>query len=107
MSSAKIYASKNLLNVRHRTTNADDIHRQIVSVPQYLQSLPPTLLELTKHAFRLENGTCPSYRQDSDFSDVKRKCGEALYANQQKRAENRGNFFTPMFNKSVLKGGTC
>lgn len=58
-----IYASKSLCNARHGTTYTDDIHYEIVPVSWYMQSLAPTLLELMKHAFRIEIDTCPPYRQ--------------------------------------------
>lgn len=58
------------MNMRRRTDGicVDGIcgmertNREIVPVPQYTQSLPLILLNLMKHAFSLEIGTCLSYR---------------------------------------------
>lgn len=56
-----------------------------------------------EHAFHVEIGTCPRYRQDSG---VLRDRGEVVDANKQKSAENRGHVMATMFIKPALEGGT-
>lgn len=58
------------------------------------------------HAFRLEIGTGPPYRQDSDASDIMRERGEALGANKQENAENRGYVSETMVITLALEGVT-